>query len=537
MRPQILYEMDGRQVVVPLDREELTIGREPSNDLVIGRPYVSRWHAKVYKTSDGWRVKDLESKCGIQINDRETADGALAHGDRIIIKEVSLTFMEQDGAVPPRSTASVVALTPSRASTGTVFRPAVDFAELGSIVPDVTRLQRLLKMVSETSRTLLESSDLDETFQRVLDIVFEAFPVQRGCIMLWDEAEQGLTAKCVKNNSRSGESTIHFSRTIAEKVYNDRVSVMTTDAQRDDRFAKGGSVVTMGIRSAMAAPLWRGEAVDGLIYVDTALQAEVFDQDDVDLLSALANHLAVAIDQSRLQEAVISQRMMRKRLERYHSPAVIERIAAGAEGTDEALVGDEREATVLFADLVGFTDLCEGMSPRDVVELLNHYFSELTEVIFRHEGTVDKFIGDCIMAVFGAPVAAKDHARRAADAALEMRQALQQLNEALPGTTPLRFRVGMHSGRVVVGDIGSVRRSDYTVLGATVNLAARLESTVALPDQIVISGITKEALPESYVTKFAGDRELKGISRRVACYELQDQIQDPANRRESLTDG
>jgi adenylate cyclase len=289
----------------------------------------------------------------------------------------------------------------------------------------------------------------------------------------------------------------------------------------------------MGIRAAMAAPLWRGDVVDGLIYVDTTTKAEAFDQDDVDLLSALANHLAVAIDQSQLKEVAISQRLMRERLERYLSPAVIERIGAGGEGTGQILAADEREATVLFADLVGFTDLCEGMHPRDVVELLNHYFSELTEVIFRHEGTVDKFIGDCVMAVFGAPVATKDHARRAADAALEMREALRQLNEALPEATPLSFKVGVHSGRVVAADVGSVRRADYTVLGATVNLAARLESTVALPDQIIISDTTNEALAGSHVTKFAGDRELKGISRRVACYELQHQTQAVRTRGHS----
>ena len=458
MSSQIRYEIDGRQVIIPLEGKELTIGREPSNDLVIGRPYVSRWHARIYKTRDGWRVKDLESKCGIQINDKETVDGPLAHGDRIIIKEMCLTFLEEDGTVPALSAVSGVSLTPSEADPRTVFRPAVDFAELGSIAPDVSKLQRLLKMVSETSRTLLESSDLDETFVSVLDIVFEALPVQRGCIMLWDEAEQGLVAKCVKNNLGSGDSTIHFSRTIAEKVYRERVSVMTTDAQVDKRFSAGGSLVKMGIRSAMAAPLWHGDKVDGLVYVDTALKADAFNQDDVDLLSALANHLAVAIGQSQLQEVVINQQMMRRRLERYHSPAVVERIAAGAIASDDTLVADEREASVLFADLVGFTDLCEGMSPQEVVELLNHYFSELTEVIFRHGGTVDKFIGDCIMAVFGAPIASEDHVRQAADAALEMRQALGQLNDALPVEKALRFRVGIHSGKVVAGDIGSVRR-------------------------------------------------------------------------------
>ena len=151
MSAQILYEMEGRRIVVPIDRDELTIGRDPSNDVVIGQPYVSRWHAKVYMSAAGWRVMDLESKCGIQINDRETVDGALVHGDCIFIKDMCLTFMDQAGAVPPRSTASVVALTPAAANPGTVFRQAVDFAELGSSAADVERLQRLLKMVSETS--------------------------------------------------------------------------------------------------------------------------------------------------------------------------------------------------------------------------------------------------------------------------------------------------------------------------------------------------------------------------------------------------
>ena len=126
MPAQILYEADGNQIVVPIDRDELTIGRDPSNDLVIGQPYVSRWHAKVYMADNGWRVMDLDSKSGIQINDRETVDGALEHGDRIFIEEMCLTFMDEDGAVPPQSTASVVSLTPAAANPGTVFRKAVD---------------------------------------------------------------------------------------------------------------------------------------------------------------------------------------------------------------------------------------------------------------------------------------------------------------------------------------------------------------------------------------------------------------------------
>jgi adenylate cyclase len=144
----------------------------------------------------------------------------------------------------------------------------------------------------------------------------------------------------------------------------------------------------------------------------------------------------------------------------------------------------------------------------------------MAECVFRHEGTLDKFIGDCLMAVFGAPLAVPDHAERAVRAALDMREALANLNEPLVPENRLQFRIGMHSGRVVAGDIGSVRRSDYTVLGSTVNLAARLEASVAQPGQIVISEETQRIVEGRFQTRPAGEYQPKGISRLVRCFEV-----------------
>jgi adenylate cyclase len=160
------------------------------------------------------------------------------------------------------------------------------------------------------------------------------------------------------------------------------------------------------------------------------------------------------------------------------------------------------------------------MDPKDVAELLNRYFSAMTDVVFHHDGTLDKFIGDCMMAVFGAPLESTDHATRAVEAALDMRDALSELNQELPAGDRLEFRVGMHAGRVVAGDIGSVRRSDYTVLGATVNTAARIESTVARPGQIVISSELASLLGDRYATEPLGQHQLRGISRPVTCFAL-----------------
>ena len=216
----------------------------------------------------------------------------------------------------------------------------------------------------------------------------------------------------------------------------------------------------------------------------------------------------------------MEQQLRRRRLERYHSPAVVELIAAGSRNAEEALIAEEREVTVLFADVVGFTSRCETMEPREIAELLHRYFSAMTEEIFLHQGTVDKFIGDCVMAVFGAPIESREHPRQAVGAALGMREALRELNEPLPEETRIRFRVGLHSGPVIAGDIGSRRRIDYTVLGATVNLAARIEAAVAEPGQIVLSEATLAGLGDGYAVRPLGERRLRGISRPVRCYEL-----------------
>jgi phosphoserine phosphatase len=163
--------------------------------------------------------------------------------------------------------------------------------------------------VSGASRAVLLTETLDQTFQKMLDLIFENLPVQRGFIMLREGEERTLVTKCVRQAGGPGGpgGNISFSRTIAEKVCKDKVAVLTMDAQADDRFSSGESIMALGIRSAMAAPLWNGERVDGLICVDTSVQTMAFDEFDLDLLSALGNHLAIAVEQARLQSVALEK--------------------------------------------------------------------------------------------------------------------------------------------------------------------------------------------------------------------------------------
>ena len=526
MPPEITYEFQGQRVSIPLEADEISIGRAVDNDVVISDNRISRRHAKIHRVGEAWRVTDLASSNGTFVNDGDPTDHDLRNGDQIQLHKFPITFVDE-----PKLSVALTSWEEAGQSEdlfpGTVVRSAIDFntlasqqaeTDVGQTGSNLDRLRRLLDIVTKVSEALLSSSSLADTLETVLDAAFEHLSVDRGCIMMWDAEKGDLDVRCVRQkDGKTGE--IRFSRTIAEKVYREKVAVLTNDAMSDDRFAGGQSIIDLNIRSAMAAPLSNGERVEGLIYVDNLARVRAFDNFDLDVLSALGNHAAVAISQSRMQESILEQKLVRERLGRYHSPAVIEHITANRDG-GTSLVADEREVTVLFADVVGFTNRCESMPAKDVADLLNRYFSEMAEVVFRHDGTLDKFIGDCMMAVFGAPMRAEDHAVRCAAAALDMRDALARLTAPLEASQRLDFRIGMHSGRVVAGDIGSVRRSDYTVLGATVNLAARLESSVAKTGQAVISDVTNELIQHAFETRFLGDHQPKGISRSVACYEL-----------------
>jgi adenylate cyclase len=288
--------------------------------------------------------------------------------------------------------------------------------------------------------------------------------------------------------------------------------VLTSDVHEDPRFDGSQSVLLSDVRSLICGPLYAGEELIGLLYVDNPVTRQ-FTEADLELFSAIANYAAVAITQGRLAERLREESERRERLQRYHSPAVVERIMAQAHGDGSGVLeAQDREITVLFADLVGFTTLSETLPPAEVASLLNRFFSEMTDAIFSEDGTVDKFIGDAILAVFGAPVEQHDHARRAVRAAQAMRRAVARLNAG--GGRPLRVRYAINSGVAIAGDVGSARRREYTVLGDVVNTASRLES-LAEPDQIIVSRATYDRISPPIAATPLGEKAIRGRAAKV----------------------
>ena len=311
---------------------------------------------------------------------------------------------------------------------------------------------------------------------------------------------------------------LRASRTIIRKVIQDKVALLTSNAMADTRLDHGKSLFIQQIRSAICVPLWQKNRIIGVIQLESVRLENQFDQDDLELLKAISSQMAMVIEQASLNQQIREEERMRNRLERFHSPQIIEMILKGGQETkDNIMEPKDLTATILFTDINGFTRLSEHMPPREINMLLNQYFSRMTDIIFTHDGTLDKYIGDGLMAVFGAPMEKKDDPERAILAALEMRSELASMMEGVE--TPKRFtiRIGINTGRVVGGNIGSPRRMDYTVIGDPVNVASRLES-IAQPNQILIGEETYRLVKDRFNIREVGPQ--KGQGKEFADHRL-----------------
>jgi adenylate cyclase len=541
---RLRYHTVEGPVSVDVSQEIFVMGRDPSCDLVIADSTVSRRHAQILRERNLFAVQDLDSKNGIRLNGEPVEHAALRHGDELAIGQVPLGVEIVDLQPEPSAEAEEKSETQSRVildnskweGEGTIVRSVEEMEKFlaGEKTPasEAELLEsenRILMVLTQVARALIAAEPLKDTLNKVMDLVLKHIKASRAFLMLREGDEGELVPTVVRVESENGgeeagadeSSEIHMSRTIAQRVLEEKVAILSSDVQADPRFRDGDSIRIMGIQSAMCVPLWNKEHVIGLIQVDSPLKETIYAERDLDLLTALGNYAAVAIERARLNEHLEHERELKSRLQRYHSPQVAERIMAARDDTGGfTMQAAEKNVTVLFADLVGFTPLSARLSPTEIALLLNEIFARFTDAIFRHQGTLDKYLGDAVMAVFGAPMDQEDHALQAAKAAFDMLDAIRELNENRPEDAQLAFHIGLNSGPVVAGDIGSPKRMEYTVLGNTVNLAARIQAKS--PPNIIWAGpATYEAVRGRVEAKEAGKKTFAGVEKPILIYQLK----------------
>jgi adenylate cyclase len=397
------------------------------------------------------------------------------------------------------------------------------------VLEALQRKANILTELYEMSKTLGSVFDLNAIFAKATDIIFRATPADRVVALLADKCVSGdaedVELHPVATRARDEKLEAHarkltIGRTITRKVMKERVALLSQDAAADEQFAGVDSIVSQGVRSTICAPMVAESGVHGALYADRLDPFSAFRPDDLELISAVASQTAIAVENARAHERLAREEVARANYGRFLPEYVVKQIL---ENPDSFKLGGVMQTiTVLFADIRGFTRISEHASPEKIVHLLNKYFSAMTDIIFAHGGTLDKYLGDGLMALFGAPTATPKDAGNALSAAVAMQRRMMGINEELraEGFSDIGVGMGLHTGEVTVGYIGSERRSEYTAIGDTVNTASRLESN-ALGGQILISDATAKAAHTRYQLKPREPISVKNREQPVPLFEVE----------------
>jgi len=525
-----------------------TIGRAPDNAVVLDDARASRYHAHIKSSEDGSLTivdgavingQPRRSANKVFINGEPHYEYQLTNGDRVTIGASTLRFEqpaeERTTEVryddkPLGHTQLIVSANDvmttvlhGKPDAGMAASPARD-----KVLESLQRKANILSALYEMSRTLGSVFDLDAIFAKATDIIFRLTPADRVVALLAEGSGTGnlevvklnpiaMLARDEKLEGHARKLTI--GRTITKKVMRDRVALLSQDAASDEQFAGVDSIVSQGVRSTICAPLVGESRVHGALYADRLDPFAAFKPDDLELISAVAAQTAIAVENARAHERLAREEVARANYSRFLPEYVVKQMLDNPESFK--LGGVNQTITVLFADIRGFTRISEHAPPEKIVGLLNRYFSAMTDIIFAHGGTLDKYLGDGLMSLFGAPTTTPEDASNALNTAVAMQRRILGINQELraEGFPEIGVGIGLHTGEATVGYIGSERRSEYTAIGDTVNTASRLESN-AKGGEILISDATAKAARSRYKLQTREPITVKNRERPVVLWEV-----------------
>ncbi len=426
-----------------------------------------------------------------------------------------------NGRPPSLSGTRVDVLDSARAIGTQIAAQTKGFPAFEQIKNDPVQLRadyERLRVTWELSRDIGLERELEPLLQKILKALFKFVNADRGVILL-REGTGELLPRCA--NRRDGtDAPIQVSSTILSHVVKEKAAVLTHDAAMDFAASKGKSMILNRISSAIVVPLCHEDEVLGAIWLDSESLAQ-FQQKDLELINAVANQAAMFIENTLLAKKVEQEIVTRERFSRLLSPNVAEQVISGKLEVKKGGIYVQ-ECTVFNSDIRGFTRMSEGAAAGFVLDLLNEYFELMVEQVFKYEGTLDKFMGDGIMAFWGAPATHPDDPLRSVQSALDQMDVLGKFNRKRieQGQPALAIGMGIHTGPLVSGYVGSSKALSYTVIGDTANTSARL-CGIALAGQIIISETTHARLGNRFECEELPAAALKGKEKPLRIFNVK----------------
>lgn len=543
----LIHRSNEETQVIRLEKQFLTLGRHEDNDIVLDDIFVSRHHAEVVKKDEVYIIRDQKSRYGTYVNGVRITEKKLNYGDEIQLGNVLITFVDEKR----------LSHIPERKTVKRRFGDFVDIdkklEELKTLISKGEKKDKLLRAADEIKQafglyqqnlieaeksreiaaTLCEVSkvinfvfDLNVLLNLLMDLALRIIMAKRGFIMLYDKESNTLKIKVARNmgGEIDPKKSSGISQGIALESFKTRNIITTEDATKDNRFRTQESVITYAIGSVICAPLLTKEKdILGVLYLDNPVGLNRFSEDDIQFIESFASQAAIAIENAQLYEKIKKEERITERLQRFFSPEVVKKIIAEEKAIKPG--GEHCIATILFCDIRGYTSLTERIDTVIALEILNDFLSSMTEEVFIHEGTLDKYIGDCVMAIFGAPVVHPDDPLRAIKCALGMKNRVEDLKKRwqeklnIKDVATFEIGIGISTGAVIAGNVGSEKRLEYTVVSTTVNIASRLED-FAKPGQILISSNTYKLVKENVKVIPLPPVKLKNISQPIEIFEI-----------------
>ena len=537
-----LLSTSGEQSIDLQLGRKLVVGRAVTSDVPIYDPTISRRHAEIVLTDSGVRVTDLGSSNGTFLNGAKITEAEAGANDVVTFGKVAFRVKEVTAPLPRPQVVPPAADFPSPKSGGkggvaggTIVRQLPVSGGVPAIVIDQPegsshlkvrgqsqeeRREKKLSLLLEVSKELSKQQELDRLLDKVVDFTFQIMNVDRVSILLLDGKSDELIPRISKSRTGDASAAKHVPQSIARKAVEERVAILSDNAAADERF-KGKSILIQSVRSAMCTPLMGSDQkVLGILYVDNLTATHSFADEDLEFLIAFGGLTAVAIENSQLSERIRREALVRSNFERYFSPNIAQVISQQQDAG--RLPSEKRPVVVFFSDIRGFTPMSETMSPDEIAKLLTEYFTEMVDKVFEHGGTLDKFMGDAIMALWGAPIAHADDADRAVACALEQLTELEKLNTKWKqeGRTEVQIGIAINFGEVFAGNIGSDRRLEYTVIGDAVNTAYRLCGKAG-PNEILISEPFYQQLKKKPPVETLEPIQVKGKTKKIPVYRVK----------------